>query len=363
MRVIGQIPEDEELWEYSGNTNGDISRFLNKLKDYGVTLITDIGFGGSGSSAVSIKRSTQTVNGSTCTGLTWTSTSNNVFFQQKCSLPDLTISAVQMGFRLTLSAGQKTAAACAIIRILSPAGSGVKSFTIPTDEQASTYYYELLAAVVSGNTSRIKFTLYCNKKEVDSYETNISSTGSNPVVVIDSNGLFSQSANKTVMIGDMYCMSVPYEGNANPSLPLLGSIKVNYSPVTAFSGAGATNSLGKDIVEGLNSSDSSAGYLLLPSSGEAQITFDKIDNSNGNVVAVVAVISHFPMDASNNQLEWEVKSGENGGGVVVPDDPGNVASWTVSTQGFVTVPGTDTSFPSNEMDFTAKLYNRVTGSN
>ncbi|MGK3355181.1 hypothetical protein ACSLNS_24840, partial [Escherichia coli] len=42
----------------------------------------------------------------------------------------------------------------------------------------------------------------------------------------------------------------------------LGSIEVRYSPVTAFTGGSAKNSLNKDIVTGLNTSDSEAGYLI-----------------------------------------------------------------------------------------------------
>ncbi len=65
------------------------------------------------------------------------------------------------------------------------------------------------------------------------------------------------------MLGDMYCGTVTYGRNNSAEPALLGSIEVRYSPVTAFTGGSAKNSLNKDIVTGLNTSDSEAGYLML----------------------------------------------------------------------------------------------------
>ncbi|HCN6571323.1 TPA: hypothetical protein N6052_005258, partial [Escherichia coli] len=175
------------------------------------------------------------------------------------------------------------------------------------------------------------------------------------------NNIFSSGASGTLMLGDMYCGTVTYGRNNSAEPALLGSIEVRYSPVTAFTGGSAKNSLNKDIVTGLNTSDSEAGYLMLsPSLNAAQATFGAVDNSNSDVVAVMASVTYRGADAPNNCLAWKVKNGSHAGATITENGvQSDTNSWTTVSQSFMAQPGGETPFTKGELTFTAELFNQA----
>ncbi len=94
LESFRQIPANEGLCENYYSTN-----IISALNENGVTLINDMS-----GSVTSVCRGTQAVNTVERTGLIFTTPSYVTLYS---TLPDLKASAVQLGFRLTLSAGKK----------------------------------------------------------------------------------------------------------------------------------------------------------------------------------------------------------------------------------------------------------------
>ena len=342
LESFRQIPANEELCESYNSTN-----IISALNKNGVTLINDMS-----GSVKSGRRGSQTVNTVERTGLIFTTASNVTLY---CSLPDLTTSAVQLGFRLTLGEGKKYSSTPSHIRI-----NGY-SFTTPYPDEAASYYYEVFVA--RNEKGYVSASLYCNRSLVGnaSFYVSDGQTDKIQVSIGSGNNIFSSGVTGTLMLGDMYCGTIAYGENNSAEPALLGSIEVRYSPVTAFTGGSAKNSLDKDIVTGLNTADSEAGYLMLsPSLSAAQVTFDAVDNSNGDVVAVMAAVTYRSADAPNNSLAWKVKNGNHEGATITESGvQSDTNSWTTVSQSFMAEPGAETPFTKGELTFTAELFNQA----
>ncbi|EFI3629237.1 hypothetical protein GY514_001241 [Escherichia coli] len=341
LESFRQIPANEELCESYNSTN-----IISALNKNGVTLINDMS-----GSVKSVRRGSQTVNTVERTGLIFTTSSYVTLY---CTLPDLKKSAVQMGFRLTLGEGKKYSSSPSHITINS------SGFTTPYPDEAASYYYEIF--VSWDGSSYATAALYCNRALVDTKRIYVPADDTASVrLCIGGSSLFSSSISGTLMLGDMYCGVVPYGRNNSAEPDLLGSIEVRYSPVTAFTGGSAKNSLDKDIVTGLNTSDSDAGYLMLsPSLEAAQVTFGAVDNSKGDVVAVMAAVTYRSADAPNNCLAWKVKNGSHEGEKITEDGvQSDTNSWTTVSQSFMAQPGGETPFTKGELTFTAELFNQA----
>ncbi|HCN6909558.1 TPA: hypothetical protein N6129_004575 [Escherichia coli] len=321
------------------------TNIISALNENGVTLINDMS-----GSVTSVCRGTQAVNTVERTGLIFTTPSYVTLYS---TLPDLKASAVQLGFRLTLSAGKKYSSSPSHIRI-----NGY-SFTTPYPDEAASYYYEIFAT--RNENGYVSASLYCNRSLAGNASFYVSDDRTDKIQVSIGSGdnIFSSGASGTLMLGDMYCGTVAYGRNNSAEPALLGSIEVRYSPVTAFTGGSAKNSLNKDIVTGLNTSDSEAGYLMLsPSLNAAQATFGAVDNSKGDVVAVMASVTYRSADAPNNGLAWKVKNGSHEGATITENGvQSDTNSWTTVSQSFMTQPGGGTPFAKGELIFTAELHN------
>ncbi|MEY9086419.1 hypothetical protein [Escherichia coli] len=342
LESFRQIPANEGLCENYYSTN-----IISALNENGVTLINDMS-----GSVTSVCRGTQAVNTVERTGLIFTTPSYVTLYS---TLPDLKSSAVQLGFRLTLSAGKKYSSSPSHIRI-----NGY-SFTTPYPDEAASYYYEIFAT--RNENGYVSASLYCNRSLVGntSFYVPDDRTDKIQVSIGGGNNIFSSGASGTLMLGDMYCGTVTYGRNNSAEPALLGSIEVRYSPVTAFTGGSAKNSLNKDIVTGLNTSDSEAGYLMLsPSLNAGQATFGAVDNSNSDVVAVMASVTYRGADAPNNRLAWKVKNGSHAGATITENGvQSDTNSWTTVLQSFMTQPGGSTPFAKGELTFTAELFNQA----
>ena len=337
-----QIPANEGLCENYYSTN-----IISALNENGVTLINDMS-----GSVTSVCRGTQAVNTVERTGLIFTTPSYVTLYS---TLPDLKTSAVQLGFRLTLSAGKKYSSSPSHIRI-----NGY-SFTTPYPDEAASYYYEIFAT--RNENGYVSASLYCNRSLAGNASFYVSDDRTDKIQVSIGSGdnIFSSGASGTLMLGDMYCGTVAYGKNNSAEPALLGAIEVRYSPVTAFTGGSAKNSLDKDIVTGLNTSDSDAGYLMLsPSPEAAQVTFGAVDNSNGDLVAVMAAVTYRSADAPNNCLAWKVKNGSHAGATITENGvQSDTNSWTTVSQSFMALPGGETPFTKGELTFTAELFNKA----
>ncbi len=336
-----QIPANQEI---SGNYYS--TDIIAALKENGVTLINELS-----GSVTSVCRGTQTINTVERTGLIFTTSSYITLY---CTLPDVKTSAVQLGFRLTLGEGKKYSSSPSHIRI------NGSSFITPYPDEAASYYYELFVA--RDESGYVSASLYCNRSLVGntSFYVSDGQTDKLQVSIGSGNNIFSSGASGTLMLGDMYCGTVAYGKNNSAEPGLLGSIDVRYSEVKAFTGGSAKNSLDKDIVAGLNTTDSGAGYLMLsPSLDAGRVTFSAVDNSNGDLVAVMAAVTYRSADAPNNSLAWSVKSGSHEGEIVTENDvQADTNSWTTVTQCFMTTPGNETPFETGELVFISNLYNR-----
>ncbi|WP_096975714.1 hypothetical protein [Escherichia coli] len=336
-----QIPANRELC--SNYTPTDI---IMALKENGVTLVNE-----QSGSVTSVCRGTQTVNTVERTGLVFTTPSWVMLY---CTLPDLKKSAVQLGFRLTLSQGKKSSSSLSCIRI------GGNTFTTPYPDEAASYYYEIFAT--RNEDGNVSASLYCNCALVGetSFYVSDGQTDKIQVGIGSSYSIFSSGASGTLMLGDMYCGTVTYGKNNSAAPGLLGSIDVRYSEVKTFTGENAKNSQDKDIVAGLNTSDSAAGYLMLsPSAAAATATLTPVDNSGNNLVAVMASVTYRSADAPNNRLAWKVSSGSNEGAIVSENAVyGDTNSWTTVMQSFMGLPGGDKPFSAGEMTFAVSLYNQ-----
>lgn len=336
------MPANRELASsYSAST------ILSALKEYGVSLITEMT---TGTTPSSVKRSTQTVYGIDRTGLVLSATGARIAF--KVPLPDISESAVQMGFRLTLGEGTKYSSNLSLISI------GGSKFSTPYPEEAVSYYYEIF---VAWNGAECTADLYING--VLSQTVTFTPTSTDSVVVtigVTSNYIFSSSVTGTLMLGDMYCATVAYNSENIAEASPLGSIEVRHAEVTQFEGGRAENSLGEDIVTGLNTAASDAGYLLLGASPDAAVaTFADIDNSDGDLICVMTAVTYRTSATPNNYLAWNTGCG-NGSGAITEETELNAdqSSWTTVRQGFMNLPGSEDAFGKENLTFTASLYNR-----
>ncbi|CAM6696818.1 hypothetical protein ESCOCK445B1_26660 [Escherichia coli] len=100
--------------------------------------------------------------------------------------------------------------------------------------------------------------------------------------------------------------------------------------------------------------------MLSPSLNAAQATFGAVDNSNSDVVAVMASVTYRGADAPNNRLAWKVKNGSHAGATITENGvQSDTNSWTTVSQSFMTQPGGNTPFAKGELTFTAELFNQA----
>ncbi|CAM6219611.1 Fimbrial protein [Escherichia coli] len=100
--------------------------------------------------------------------------------------------------------------------------------------------------------------------------------------------------------------------------------------------------------------------MLSPSLNAAQATFDAVDNSNSDVVAVMASVTYRGADAPNNCLAWKVKNGSHAGATITENGvQSDTNSWTTVSQSFMAQPGGETPFTKGELTFTAELFNQA----
>jgi len=98
--------------------------------------------------------------------------------------------------------------------------------------------------------------------------------------------------------------------------------------------------------------------MLSPSREAAKVTFDTVNNSNSDVIAVMAAVTYRSAEAPNNCLAWKVKDGSHEGALVTEEDvQSDTNSWTTVSQSFMTEPGGETPFTEGEINFSADLYN------
>ncbi len=336
MEGFRQIPADEELCDSYGNTENVISA----LRENGVTLISNFT-----TLPTSMTRSTLTVNNVARTGLKMMTPSGLRFYW---SLPDISLAAVQYGFRLTLGEGAKNLSQLVEV--------GGEEFSVDFPEEAASYYYEIFVSFDGNNT--VTAALYCNRDVVDQKSFTASVTDNLTISIGNAGRIFSTDvASGTVMIGDMYSATVAYgeDNSATPSL--LGSIEVQYSPVASFSGDQHVTTDGQDAVTVLNSSG--PGYLMLaPTTQAGEITFSDVDVSGKEVIAAMVSVVYQGASAPNNYLAMQVSSG----GVSYPlkeengetDDQG---TWTTATDVHMSPPDGGEEW-GNSLNFSVDLYNR-----
>lgn len=342
MEGFCQIPANREL-----ASSYTASSILSALSEYGVSLITGVTIGTTPSS---VRRSTQTIYGVERTGLVLSATGVRVAFS--VTLPDISESAVQMGFRFTLGEGTKYSSSPSFISV------GGYSFSTPYPQEAASYYYEIF---VTWNGVSASAKLYCNGMLSGSVSFTPSDTDKVSVVIGATSGyIFSSNVTGSLMLGDMYCATVAYNDENIAEATPLGGIEVRYSEVTQFEGGRAENSLGEDIVSGLNTAGSDAGYLLLGASTDAAVaTFADIDNSDGMLIGVVTAVTYRSSATPNNYLAWNTGCGSGSGTITEEKElKADQSSWTTVKQGFMNLPGSEDAFGYENLTFTASLYNR-----
>lgn len=342
MEGFCQIPANREL-----TTNYTASSILSALKEYGVTLISSISMGTTPSS---VQRSTQTVYGLERTGLVLSVTGARIAYY--VPLPDISESAVQMGFRLTLGEGAKYSSALPIISV------GGYAFSTPYPKEAASYYYEIF---VTWDGIKCTADLYCSGVLLQTGTFTPTSTDRVTVIIGATSGyIFASNVTGTLMLGDMYCATVAYNDENIAEATPLGSLEVRYSEVTQFEGGRAENSLGEDIVSGLNTAANDAGYLLLGATTDAAVaTFADIDNSDGELIGVMTAVTYRSSATPNNYLAWNTGCGSGNGAITEEKElKADQSGWTTVKQGFMNLPGSEDTFGKGELTFTASLYNR-----
>ncbi|HHT0302149.1 hypothetical protein [Raoultella planticola] len=337
-----QIPANREI-----ASTYTASSILSALNEYGVTLITGIT---ASSTPSSVQRSTQTVYGLKRTGLVLRAAGARIAFS--VPLPDISKSAVQLGFRFTLGEGAKYSTTPSFISV------GGYGFTTPYPTEAASYYYEVF---VAWDGTKATAELYCNGVLSGTLSFTPSSTTSISVVIGTSNSyIFPSSVTGTLMLGDMYCATIAYNDENTAEASPLGSIEVKYSEVTQFEGGRAENSLGEDIIAGLNTVGSDAGYLMLGSSTDAAVaTFAEVDNSDDTLIGVAASVTYRTSATPNNHLAWKTSCGSAEGAITEETElNADQSSWTTVKQVFMRLPGSEDVFGKGNLTFTASLYNR-----
>ncbi|GDO93197.1 hypothetical protein [Escherichia coli] len=342
LEGFGQIPANRELaTSYSATTLKQV------LNEYGVTLITDLYLN---SSITSAQRSSMSVYGVKRSGLVLRASGARIGFN--VLLPDITQSAVQLGFRFTLGDGAKYSTTPRHISV------GGYSFDTPYPTEAASYYYEIF---VSWDGTKATAELYCNGAAVGKHTFTPSDTGK-IAVNIGQNGnyIFTSGVTGTVMLGDMYCATVAYNAENIATASPFGSVEVRYSEVVSFSGGRAENSLGEDVITGLNTAGGDAGYLMLGASGDAAVaTFADVDNNDETLIGAVAGVTYRSSATPKNYLAWSTGCGDDEGKIIEERElKADHSSWTTVRQTLMNPPGKEDAFGKGNLTFTASLYNR-----
>ncbi|WP_230041946.1 hypothetical protein [Escherichia coli] len=351
MEGFRQIPADVELKAASPD------KTLEVLKRYGVGLITGCG---NISTLSSLKAGTQVVDTVAYHGLQAQiyGTEGRNGFSLTFLLPDIRRAAVQVGFRLTLSAGKK------MIASLLSVGSASFDTTCMAADEAASYYYEIFVRYRADTTIQVE--QYCNRvlmarQKFPSEGSWYTTRAPDKVeVCIGSEYIFADRVHGAMTIGDIYIGTTDYGENYSAAPDLLGSVEVAACPVVAFEGNAHVNTLGKDVVKGLNSGTAEAGYLSLrPVDQPAVITFERPDVVGKKVLGVMAGLTFRSSSAPNNHLAWQVRQGAVDGPLMEETSgKGDQGSWTTLTRTFVTPLDNTPAWDERNMQFSLVLYNR-----
>ena len=350
MEGFGQIPAGTSLLAVMP------AQVLETLKRYGVGLFTRCGNVGT---LTSLTVGTQTVDTVAYHGLQAQihGTGNNNGFSLTFLLPDIRKAAVQFGFRLTLSAGKKLSQV--------PVMVGSLGFPTPvSDDEATSYYFEFFLRYRSDTFIQVE--QYCNRVLMRSatLQTEGGYNWCRPAdqveVTVGNASIFDSSLNGVMTIGDIYLGTTDYGENYSAVPDLLGSVEVAACPVVAFEGDAHVNTLGKDVVTGLNSGAAEAGYLSLrPVEQPAVITFERADTVGRKVLGVMAGLTYRSSSAPNNHLAWQVRQGAVDGELMEEAEAkGDPGSWTTLTRTYMTPPDNTPAWDERNMQFSLVLYNR-----
>ncbi|UMR99252.1 hypothetical protein [Escherichia coli] len=339
MEGFRQIKENEALSE---SLSPDY--IMDALRANGVSVITEWG-----SSPATLTRGSLTVNNIERTGLKMT-TDNT--FRFNCAVPDLSKSAVQFGFRLTMSQEKKNHT-----RLFSVFNDTFDT-NIPNDG-ASSYYFEIFLTYDGINT--ITTRVYCNSAVIheNTFLKTQNATDSFYITIGSSSMIFQKGLTGTVIIGDMYMATTDYGENNAASPELLGSIEVHYSPVASFTGDQHVISNGSDAVTSLNSSSADTGYLVLaPTTQAAEITFGEMDVTGKTVVASKVSVVYQGASAPNNYLAVQAGSGgEKYAEAEVLDASADTGTWSTEDSVHMLPPGGGSW--GNSIGLSVSLYNRT----
>ncbi|ECC9413412.1 hypothetical protein KG487_002079 [Salmonella enterica subsp. enterica serovar 4,5,12:b:-] len=350
-----QIPPEVELYKPS------MDDIFEKLKRYGVSLFSQCSTDYSGTT--SIRLGTQVIDAVEYTGLKVVMPKGDGGFRLHCRLPDLRQAAVQFGCRLSLSAGQKYT--LSMIRV----GSAVFN-AYGKDDEATSYYFEI---VVSYNEEKHFFTvqLYCNRVLMrteffgDNPDRAENCAPDNVEIVLGPTGyqghIFQQGVSGTMVVGDLYLATLPYGAGKEVKPELMGSIEVGACPVVAFKGDKHVNTLGKDVVKGLNSGAPADGYLSLrPVEQAAEITFEQPDLAGKKIIGVMVGVTYRSSSAPNNHLAWQMKQGTTPGPLTDEKSPqGDPGSWTTRSKMFTAPLDGTPEWDAGNLQFSLDLFNKT----
>ncbi len=338
-----QIKENEALAE-----NFSVANIMNAIRANGVTIIDEWS-----NFPVDITRGSLTVNNVERTGLKMTVKDKFLFH---CAVPDLSKSAVQFGFRITLSEEQKVSTN--LLNVYSGAYSNDILLNIPYDG-ASSYYFEIFITYDGVNT--ITNRVYCNNAMLHegTFQKTRSPTDGFRINIGTGSRIFQTGLTGTVVVGDMYMATIDYGENNAASPELLGSIEVHYSPVASFTGDQHVISNGSDAVTSLNSSSADTGYLVLaPTTQAAEITFGEMDVTGKTVVASKVSVVYQGASAPNNYLAVQAGSGgEKYAETEVLDASADTGTWSTEDSVHMLPPGGGSW--GNSIGLSVSLYNRT----
>ncbi|EKR0896364.1 hypothetical protein P7V88_004677 [Salmonella enterica] len=342
-----QIPPEVELYSPS------VTKVLENLKCYGVSLFSQCSTDSSGTT--SIRLGTQVIDAVEYTGLKVVMPKGGGGFRLHCRLPDLRQAAVQFGYRLSLSAGQKYT--LSMIRV----GSAVFN-ACGKDDEATSYYFEI---VVSYNEEKgnIKVQLFCNR--VLMCTETLADGPDNVEIVLGPTGyhghIFMPGVSGTMVVGDLYLATLPYGAGKEVKPELMGSIEVGACQVVAFKGDKHVNTLGKDVVKGLNSGAPADGYLSLrPVEQAAEITFEQPNLAGKKIIGVMVGVTYRSSSAPNNHLAWQVKQGNTPGLLTDEKSPqGDPGSWTTRSKMFTAPLDGTPEWDAGNLQFSLDLFNKT----
>ncbi|HAU3361717.1 TPA: hypothetical protein JDL67_004516 [Salmonella enterica subsp. salamae] len=349
-----QIPPEVELYSPS------VTKVLENLKCYGVSLFSQCSTDSSGTT--SIRLGTQVIDAVEYTGLKVVMPEGGGGFRLHCRLPDLRQAAVQFGYRLSLSAGQKYT-----LSMISVGSARFNSYG--KDDEATSYYFEI---VVSYNEEKHFFTvqLYCDRVLMcteffgDNPDYATGCAPDNVEIVLGPTGyhghIFQPGVSGTMVVGDLYLATLPYGAGKEVKPELMGSIEVGACQVVAFKGDKHVNTLGKDVVKGLNSGTPADGYLSLrPVEQVAEITFERPDVVGKKVIGVMVGMTYRGSSAPNNHLAWQVKQGAIQGPLMEEkSEQGDTGSWTTRSKMFTAPLDGKPGWDVRNMQFSLDLFNK-----